>query len=65
MKTLISLLIVLFNFIISESIEYNDETIFNMIKEKNLKLNFLEETDTDDEKYDKDLSFEEILTKKG
>jgi len=61
----LSLLIVLFNFIISESIEYNDETIFNMIKEKNLKLNFLEETDTDDEKYDKDLSFEEILTKKG
>jgi hypothetical protein len=69
MKPLLSLLIII-NLIIVGSIKLNeldDEDLLKIIKEKNISsnLNFLEETPTDDEKADKDLSFEDILTKKG
>lgn len=64
MKTLLSILLIFLNIIINKSFELDDETLFKLIKQKSLKLNFLED-DSDDEKSDKDLSFEEILTKKG
>jgi hypothetical protein len=68
MKPLLSLFIISLNLLIVGSInleELNDENLFKIIKEKNQNLNFLEETLKDDEKADKDLSFEAILGKKG
>ena len=46
------------------SFQFDDETIYKMIREENINLNFLGK-DINNEKNDKDLSFEEILIKKG